>query len=141
MGSYYRFVDRVTTGDRTEVIRVEDAVFDPETGDTRPAKEMRLNGDAVELNDDQVQKLARFAVLEPADPPSASEPPIVDQPLIESASMSTAVPPRLGTTPDLSEERKDDLIERAQAVGIETSGMNKEELRTALEDHYATKGA
>jgi hypothetical protein len=141
MGDWYRYVGNHSPTDHTQRVVVEDSKFDFETGQTTPGKVLVRGGDAVYLEDYQRDRVGLKVQLEQAEAPDVEgEGEIVDQPLLGVVSTSTENPPFTGTTPNLSDEKKEDLVKRAEAAGLSASGKTKSELRTELEDHYDTKG-
>lgn len=142
MAKKYRLVGSQDPTSRIEVVRVEGPSEDYPDG-----KVLQLDGDAVELSNDQVTKLAAFVRLEPSDD-AEPEPQVVQQPGVEYSSTSTDVPPDLGRVPDIGELDKAGLVAELQRVRSEnptalprlSESSNKEELQKGLRRYHGQEG-
>jgi hypothetical protein len=142
MAQTYRLVGSQNPADRIDRISVESPSDEYPEGKT-----LELNGEPVELDNDQVAKISAFARLEPVDASDPEEPPVVDQAGVDRTSMSTDRPPDTGTTPDLDSLSQDELfaqveIERRRsgaALPDVNARSSKQDLRRALNDHYAQR--
>jgi hypothetical protein len=132
MGKLFKFVGHVSRESRPESVLVESATSE------HAEKVLRLNGPAVELEDWQVARLQHPAFglhLEEVSKEAAVEQePVVAQPGIDRASLSTDVPPDPGVALDLEEASKEELQNEAERVGADTHGArSKSDLRKAIE--------
>src|ERR1044072_405575 len=109
--AYYKLVGSQDPASRIDRVEVEGPSEDNPEGKT-----LSLNGDAVDLSDEQYQKLSSFVRLEPSDAPDPAA-QTVDQPGVELVSRSTDNPPDPGTTPPLDELKKNKLVADAQRQG------------------------
>lgn len=140
MAQTYRLVGSQDPASRIDRVLVESPSEEHPNGKT-----LELGGAPVELSNDQLTKLSSFARLEPVKDSDPEEPLVVDQPGVERSSMSTDNPPDLGTTPDIDSLNQEELyaeVERARkrnpsAAPDVNSRSSKQDLRQALNDHYA----
>lgn len=140
MAQTYRLVGSQDPSGRIDSITVESPSEDYPDGKT-----LHLNGEPVELDQEQVAKISPYARLEPVKESDPVEPPVVDQPGVGRSSQSTDNPPDLGTIPDFSTLNQDELfnqVERERAGNAAVmpqvnARSSKADLRQALTDHYA----
>lgn len=135
----YRLTGAQDPADRIDRVEVEGASDDFPEG-----KVLELNGDAVELSDEQVQKLSPYVKLEPVKGSAAAPAETVDQPGVDLTSQSTAEPPDPGTVPEISSLNKDELVAELGRVRVQEPGAlprlsdrsNVEELKRGLRRYH-----
>jgi hypothetical protein len=140
MSQTYRLVGSQDPSSRIDRVTVESPSEEHPDGKT-----LELNGPAVELSAEQVAKISPYARLEPVSASDPEVPPVVDQPGVNRPSQSTDVPPDLGTTPDLGSLNQEELYAEVERVRARDAGAvpdvnarsSKQDLRNALNDHYA----
>lgn len=142
MTQLYQLTGSQQAGGRVDRVLVETAT------EEHPEKVMELNGDPVELSDEQYAKLSGFVRLRPIEKSEAKQlqqqPDVVDQPGVNRTSTSTDDPPDPGTNPDIGSLSKDELgleVERVRlanpgAVEGVTSRSSKEDMQKALRRYY-----
>jgi hypothetical protein len=143
MAQKYRLV-----GSQDPASRIDRVLVESPTPDNPDGKVLELGGPAVELSAEQVAKLSNYARIEPSDDIPLDE-LVVDQPGVNRTSQSTDVPPDPGTTPDLDSLSHEELVSEVERVRGRHAGAlsdvnarsSKQELRKALNDHYAQQGA
>jgi hypothetical protein len=139
MAQNYRFVGSQDPASRIDRVIVEDA-----TEENPDGKILLLDGDPVELSNDQYSKLAMYVQLEPVTAQAGPVGLIVDQPGVEMTSRSTAAPPDLGTAPDVGALNKSELIgelERVRrsdpdALSDVSTSSSKDDLQKALRKYH-----
>jgi hypothetical protein len=89
--------------------RIDRVEVESPTEENPDGKVLELHGAPRELSDDQYAKLSRFVKLQPVPAEEAAEVQYVDQPGVNLTSMSTDVPPDLGTAPDVGSLDKEGL--------------------------------
>lgn len=133
----YQLVGSQDPASRIDRVNVEDP-----TEENPDGKVLELHGEPKELSDEQYATLSRYVKLKPIEEPEAAEVQFVDQPGVAAVSSSTAVPPVLGTAPEVDSLDKKGLeteLARVQAEGDlqdVSPKANKEELAKALRDFH-----
>lgn len=126
--AYYKLVGSQDPASRIDRVEVESPSKESPSG-----KVLLLNGDSVDLSDEQYQRLSTFVRLEPGDAPG-EEAPLVDQPGVQLVSQSTDNPPDPGTTPPLDDMTKDELVAEADREGVAVDPKDKKaDIKAKLE--------
>lgn len=126
--AFYRLVGAQDPTNRIDRWRVES-----ESDDFPDGKVLELDGEPVELTDEQYSIGSRFLRLEPVKPDGDPEPQLVDQPGVALPSLSTDAPPDPGTVPDIEQMNNEQLRAEAERVGADVSGRrSNEDLKRAI---------
>jgi hypothetical protein len=129
MAQTYRLV-----GAQDPASRIDRWVVESPSEDLPEGKVLELDGEAVELSNEQYQIGSRFLRLEPSKSDEEPVVPLVDQPGVELTSMSTDVPPDPGTVPAIEDMDREQLRSEARRVGAEAPGnASKEDLKKAIQ--------
>jgi hypothetical protein len=133
MAQTYRLV-----GAQDPTNRIDKWVVESPSEDLPEGKVLELNGDAVELSEEQYAIGSRFVRLEPITQKEEPTAAVVDQPGVQMQSLSTDVPPDPGTLPDIEEMDREQLRDEVRRVGAEAPGnASKEDLRKAIQSKRA----
>lgn len=135
----YRLTGAQNPADRIDRVEVEGPSDDFPDG-----KVLVLDGEPVELSNEQVAKLSRFVRLAPAKSGPEPQDISVDQPGVNSPSLSTDVNPDPGRVPDFDTLSKDELVgelERLRNQDVAalpelSSKSTKDELQKGLTNYY-----
>lgn len=118
--------------------RIDRWVVESPSDDFPDGKVLTLNGDPVELTDDQYSIGSRFMRLDPVKAGADPEPTFVDQPGVELPSMSTDSPPDPGTVPALEDMDREQLRDEARRIGVDAPGnASKEDLKKSIQSKRA----
>lgn len=128
MGKHFRWVDRTDPGDRTDRIQVE----------TDPDKFLGYDPDRmkppVELSDEQVVVLSRYAVLEETEAPKESGD-------VTETPQTTDQTPKVYTREELEAMSAEDVKKIASDRNVQgRSNKNQEELVELILDHQQKGG-
>lgn len=132
------------TGAQDPASRIDRVLVEGSSEDFPDGKTLELDGDPVELNDEQVAKLSSFVRLEPVKDGDEPVAQTVDQPGVRLSSQSTDVPPDPGTAPDVGSLDKEGLVAELgrvrsrdpQALPDLTERSNKEDLKKGLSGYH-----
>src|SRR3954462_8330462 len=122
--------------------RIDRVLVESPTEENPDGKVLELHGEPQELSADQYAKLSGFVRLQPVEEADEPVAQYVDQPGVERTSLSTDVPPDLGTAPDVGSLDKEAL--QTELVRVQAEGglqdvspkANKEELQKALRSYH-----
>lgn len=132
------------TGAQDPASRIDRVEVEGPSDDFPDGKVLELDGEPVELSDDQYAKLSRFVRLEPIKDDDEPVAQTVDQPGVVLSSLSTDAPPDPGTAPDVGSLDKEGLVAELgrirshdpQALPGLTDRSNKEDLKKGLSGYH-----
>lgn len=132
------------TGAQDPANRIDRVKVESPSEDFPDGKVLELNGEAVELSDEQVTKLSPFVKLDAVKGSEPVAPQVVDQPGVQVASSSTDTPPDPGTTPQVGSLDKEGLVAELGRVRAHdpaalpelTDRSNKEDLKRGLARYH-----
>lgn len=133
MARYYRHVGFVDQSSRPERVEVE-----APTAENPKGKVLILDGDPVELSDDQVTKISQWVRLQPVDAEEATDhaQQTIDQP-VNPPMLSQSTDGNTGTSPDFDEMELKGVKEYLSENDVSgRSTKDETELRTLAKTHY-----
>jgi hypothetical protein len=129
MAQYYKLVGSQDPTSRIDRVEVERPSEDYPSG-----KVLELNGDPVELSNDQVSKISSFVRLEPTDAPEGDPVENVQQPGVNLPSRSTDPI----QTADVDSLKKDEL---QALVPDAPASATKDDLKKTVRERRGEEGA